>query len=262
MAATSGVTGLLASSGSGNTHDLITNSDPYTGTLSLAADSFDATAFAASLESLTYVQGLKSWSIDFGGRFQNKAGLEASVTFASGYVVGCRSYTLNVSAPEYETTAFGASLAWKTWTSGAYSWSGTFDVDIDSTTSLSDLTAPGGAGAAATFKFGEEDPDVDDTAAGNIITTQLQGVVAIGDLNRATYTFQGSGNLTFAGENSLITAGTLGVPAANTATTLTAASGKTFAGSTFWTSIGISAGVGSLVDITGTLRGTGALTIG
>jgi len=260
MSATTGVTGLLASSGSGNTHDLIDNSGQYTGTLNLASDVYDATQFAASLESTTHVQGLKAWSMDFAARFQQKAGLEGSVTFGSGYVVGCRQYSLSIVAPEFDTTAFGAS-AWKTWTSGTYSWSGTFEVDIDSSTSLSDLTAPGGTGASATFKFGDETTD-DDTAAGNIITTQLQGSVPVGDLNRATYSFQGSGNLTFAGDNSLITAGTLGIPAANTATTLTAASGKTFAGSTFWTSIGINCGIGSLIDVTGTLRGTGALTIG
>lgn len=261
MAATTGITGLLASSGSGNTHDLISNSGPYTGTLSLASDSFDATEFAASLESMSMVQGLKSWTIDFASRFQSKAGLEADVTFASGYTTGVRAYTLNITAPEFDTTEFGSSLAWKTWVAGGYSWGGSFDVYIDGSTSLSDLTAPGGTGAAATFKFGEETTN-DDTAAGNIITTQLQGVVAVGDLNRATYTFVGSGDLTFAGDNTLISAGTLGVPAANTTTTLTAASGKTYAGSTLWTAIGIRCDLGAMVDVTGTLRGTGELTIG
>lgn len=264
MAATVGLTGLLASNGSGNTHDLITNGGPYTATVTAQADNFDNTQFAASLASLQYVQGLKMWTVGFSSRFQGKAGLDGSVTFASGYTVGCRSYTLSVQAQEFDTTAFGAA-AWKTWAPGLYQFSGSFDVDVDSTTALSDLSAPSGTGAAATFKFGDE-TTADDTVAGNIITTQLTEVVSIGDLNRATYAFQGSGNLTFAGDNSLITAGALGIPeeiddGGGEVLTVTASSGRTASGNAFWTNMGISCAVGGLVDITGTLRGTGALTI-
>ena len=122
-------------------------------------------------------------------------------------------------------------------------------------------SAPGGTGAEATFKFGDEGANDDDTAVGNIITTNLANVVTVGDLNRATYTFVGSGDLTFAGENSLITAGTLGVSAANTATTLTAANGKTYSGSTLASTFTINCPIDGLVDVTGTLQGTGALTI-
>lgn len=259
MAATAGITGLLAATGTGNTKDLLDNSQPYQGTLNVTADSFDVTAFAAGVQSMSMVQGLQAWTIGFQNRFNGKAGLEGAITYSSGYTVLARSYTLNITAPAFDATAFGATR-YKTFLPGLYSFSGSYDVLIDGTTSLAALTAAGGAGDSATFKFGEENPNTDDTAAGNIITTSLSAVVSLGDVNRATYNFTGSGNLTFAGENTLITAGTLGVPAAATVT-LTAASGKTYSGSAFWSAINIQCGIDGAVDISGTLQGTGDLTI-
>jgi len=131
------------------------------------------------------------------------AGVLGSVTFSAGYVTKTRSWTLSVEADELDVTSWddyaGASdlSEWDVYIGGRKRWSGTFTAlqDSGSGEDVMPLTLPlGDENAAATATF-----SVDGTAqwSGDIIITGIESTQTIDGVAEVSYTFRGSGQLTY-----------------------------------------------------------------
>lgn len=268
MTATIGITGLVSvpdedgdsasQTGLDLYHLIETGSGPYSFTMQVPQDVFDATEFGAT--SVANAAGLKAWTANISARFPKagaKIGSGGLVTFASGYAAGVRDWSLTLNAAEHDVTAFDSTTPpeWRAWLPGLVSWSGSYNAHIDGTTPL---VVPG-ASAAATFKL-TEDGTTDRTLAGNIVVNSMAPTVAVGEKNVVAYGFAGNGDLTAAGTGNILPSGAIGTPD-ECEVVFKANSSRTYTGRAFWTSIGITVPVDGLIEVTATLRGTGALTV-
>tara|TARA_Y100000310_G_scaffold323661_1_gene384375 strand:+ start:232 stop:597 length:366 start_codon:yes stop_codon:yes gene_type:complete len=114
-------------------------------------------------------------------------GYGGNVTFASGYVVHVRSWTLDYEGEALEVTDFGdAGVA--AYIPGVKRWSGSYECVLDDTTVT---VAPGAAAASATFTIATSQ-----TLGGSIIVTAVRYSVDTQGLAIVTFDFQGSGALT------------------------------------------------------------------
>ena len=238
---------------------LNTSTAPFSAGLNITAESFDVTAFASSLVAVDKIQGLKGFTASFSGRYPRctpKAGHEGLVTYSNGYTVGCRSWSITVNAGTEDDTALSSTPPeWMDSIPNLISASGTFEAVIDDTTAIS-LPNTG----AATFRLNTESGD-DNTVAGNIGITGVSSTIALGNgRNLVTYTFDFDGNLTFAGDNSLFAAGALTKPDL-TEIVIKADNSRTYTGTTHWTSITMGAAIGSPIEVSGSLQGSGALVV-
>jgi hypothetical protein len=122
------------------------------------------------------------------------SGKAGDITFASGYVAHCSSWTIDIAQDFFEDTELGDT--YRTKIPGLIGWSGSFSCKLDSAsltgTSVSAL-GMNAAAAAATFTY-----DTSDTIAGTIIITGASVVASIDGANSVEFTFEGSGGLTFA----------------------------------------------------------------
>lgn len=127
------------------------------------------------------------------------AGINADVTFASGYDQKATSWTINIEAEDIDITAL--SERWRTHLAGVYGWSGTYTAWIDAASLTGSNTGITGTGAgnlgfgqtsaAATFTMVSGD-----TFTGNIIITGIDGNVATAaGAGEFTFTFVGDGAL-------------------------------------------------------------------
>ena len=111
-----------------------------------------------------------------------------SVTFATGYVANCRSWTLTFHGDTYDITDFAAAAAgYKEFLPGLKEWSGSYTCMLDDTTVT---VAPSGAAASATFSL-----DGTRTLSGNIIVEDVAYDLPSDGLGMVTVSFRGSGAL-------------------------------------------------------------------
>lgn len=267
---TIGLTGLLSvadTSGAavGQTgfdlHRIInTTTDPYTCTINTTGEAFDVSAFeSTSPVAKDMLQGIGVWTASFAGRYPKNApiaGHEGSVVFANGYVLGTSAWSITLNAETYDDTAMASTPpTWRSFLPGEITGSGSFDVRIDDTTALTALTT-----GAATFRMNPA-TTTPNTLAGTIIITGVSPTVARGARNVATYNFVFDGNITGAGDESLFAAGAMTTPDL-TEIVLRAEGSRDYTGIGHWTSLTIGAAIGSPIEVSGTLQGSGALTIG
>lgn len=266
MTATIGITGLIevpdTSSGTVDQtgfdlYNLIeTASGPYTFNLNVPQDVFDSTEFGAMAVANT--NGLKAWTATINAKFPKagaKIGNGGLVTFSSGYAANVRDWNMAVNAAEHDVTVFDGTTppTWREFLPGLVSWAGAYNAMIDDTTPL---VVPG-ASAAATFKL-TEDGTTDRTLAGDVVVSSLGATVNVGDRNMAAYAFAGNGDLTAAGTANIFASGAVGIPDV-TEVIFKATNSRTYTGLCFWTSIGVTVPVDGLIEVTATLRGSGAL---
>jgi hypothetical protein len=122
------------------------------------------------------------------------SGKDGSITFASGYVVNCTAWTLNITAEDVVTTPIGG--AWATRLGGVKDWSGTFTCVVDSS-SLASIEGMniGAAAATADFTF-DATATTDGEFSGTIVITGADvSVGANAGPSTVTFTFGGSGAL-------------------------------------------------------------------
>lgn len=262
MAALTGITGEITSWATGINAQLAgTGTTPSEATINMEAEEFDSTAFDTT-GMAAYIKGLKSWSVEFTAFLKiidHGGGSNGLVTYSAGYTTGIKSWTMDITRDSFDSTIFGDAV--KTFAPGIIRWGGTYEGFMDGTTAL---TEPGNSNepATGTFKYQEKTTD-DNTLAGSIFTTRASGRSSPAALNTASYTYRGSGALTQSTPTSgagIFPAGALANTAAGSLV-FTASTGRTFTGDAFWERVAISCGVGSLVTIQVTARGTGALTI-
>jgi len=253
MAVITGATGSVTSwTGTANGLLIGTNSQPSTFTLNYNADELDTTGFDAT-NSMEAIAGLKSWAGTISTRYDAaQIGSAGSVTYGSGYVLHTNSWQLNLASAAKDVTAFGTSV--KSFIPSLIGWGGQYDGFVDDTSPLSGLGVD--PPASATFAM-----DATRSIEGDITVTGQSVSSAPSEPNTVTQTFRGSGAITAAGASGLFSVGEIVIPATGTLT-LTASTGRTYAGSAFWTSLSISCPAAGLVVMDIAFQGTGALSIG
>ena len=263
---TVGLQGLLSASGSTDMSFLIgTAINPYRANIDLAIESFDDTGFASTAPvAVSKISGVKSWTGGFSGRFPKASpasGHEGLVTYASGYVLGCHGWGITASAQSLPNTGFASTPpTWHEYLSGLYSFTGFFDVRIDDTTALASV----GTSGTATFRLSTESTN-DNELSGTIITTGRSTPIEVGGVPVVRYTFDVDGNLSVDGDAPLFDVTAAGTPdplvrPESTAITLRANGDIDYTGNAFLTGWSVNCAVGSIVDVSGTFQGTGALT--
>lgn len=208
----------------------------------------------------TVIPDMGQWSARLSGVFPAagpQSGKTATIVFASGNDANPRAFTLNANIAFEQVDELGQD--WSFMDPHTGSWGGTYTVTMDDTEVPDMPTVPAGSSAAATFTYA-----TGITAAGNIVITDSNFDVAknVG-VPTCTYTFEGDGDLTFAGANGIIAAGTLAVPSAGSSTfTLqtNTTPDQTFGGDMFWSSLSISCAARQETRVDVGFTGTGALS--
>lgn len=225
---------------------------------------------------------LKSWTGTIRLRYPRttrQMGNNGTLTWASGgYSAYVQDYSLNVQATALDYTSMTQSD--KTFRyfrpSLLVGFSGTFNALFDAAVTLpgteSPATAPSSY-AALTLKL-IEDGASDPTLSGNAFISQIGHTMNMGsaDLQRLAFSFMGDGALTAAAGSTfaaLWPAGAIGQPTwdingdgtPDQTIVVTAASGRTFTGTCFWTSVAVNAPMTGLIDVTVGIQGTGPYTL-
>lgn len=261
----------LGSSGDDINHLLANTKQGNSSRLRVQADEFDSTGFAASLNSFSYAQGLRSWSLECNFRFGTTAqtGYEGLVTFGSGYVLYTRDWSMELAAqviPDVESYS-ASGVAWKEFRPGLVSARGTYLARPDSATAVSLPTAAGAAAAAAVFKMTEEGA-TDNSLDCSIRTQELDVSGEIGRANEALYGYTVNGDVTVVGSTNFLPAGAIAIPdwdanadgAADVSLVWQTAASRTFTGMGFWSRLSVRVPVNGLIEVGATFQGTGAIT--
>ena len=275
MAATIGIEGLISSDDADTTKDLyhLLNNGiaPYSFSAQIPTEIAASTAFASTPPKAgTNISGLRSWTASFAGRFPRSSpamGHEGLATYGSmsvgsGYLLGLTGWSLSLSCESFDDTALASSPpTWRSFVPGLITGTGTMDVRIDDTTALEV-----GTEGAITLRTNVESTE-DNRISGSIIVTGVSPSVAVGSKNTAQISFAFTGDISSAGDNPILPAGALGAAAELTKPDITdvvlrASGSRDYDGSAFWTALNINCAIGSPIDVTGTLQGTGALTLG
>lgn len=258
----------LVTTGSGST-----GTEAFNSTLNIVADGHDVTTYAASgASAMSNITGLKSWSGTI-TQYINPAaiGSEGLVTYAAGYVVNAKSWTLTINVNTHDVTDFNSSgVTWRDFITGLYGWGGSYAANVDGTTAVS---LPGGTSSDADAEFKIKDHvsgTADHVLQGNIITTQTGLSLPVSGLAEVTYNYTGNGALEIEGDGDDTTifadlddGGTpnvFSVPAAGELV-LQAASSRTYTGNAMVSSIQLTVNVGDPIQIVTNFQGTSTLTI-
>lgn len=272
---TTGAEGSVVSLGSANFYSvLLSKFTPMSAVVSVESDDVDVTGL--DVESAVKIAGLYSWSVELSGSAFSppRLGNVGSLAFSdSTYDLHVRAWEWNAQALEIDITEMAGppigttvSKAWRP--DGPLQISGTFESMVDSATALSNVAFPGTPASLPTLTLVYGDDATDDQLSGAAIVRQLTASVAKGQLNTANYGFNGSGAWTPAGTNSPFGSSALGIPlwsaggsAAGAIVIATLTGSKTISGAdSFWTRLRLRCAVGGQVEMSATLRGTGALT--
>lgn len=275
MAQTIGIEGLVSSDDADTSKDLYhllnTGIAPYSFAAQIATEAAPITPFASTPPVAgSSISGLRTWTASFNGRFPRTSpamghqGLATygTMTVGSGYVLGISAWTLALACESFDATE-GATTppTWRSFVPGLISGSGTMTVRVDDTTALEV-----GTEGALTLRMNVE-TTVNNSFSGNIIVTNVAPSVAVGSKNTAQISFVFTGPISVAGDNPILPAGASGVAAELTKPDITdvvlRASGSIdYDGSAFWTSLNVNCAIGSPIDVTGTMQGTGTLALG
>jgi hypothetical protein len=261
VAASVGYSGIVTSWAS-NTQLIATGAAPASFTLTESADSFPSTVMGASLLANSNLKGLRSWTVGIEairpGSPAGQTGHTATVAFAPGYVANCTAFDINFQAAAFESTIMGASDTtnrWKQFLPGLISWSGSYTALVDDTTAT---VSPAGTSEPATMTL---TVSTGLSFAGSVFTTGATRSVNTQGISTIDYTFVGSGNVTVTGATlPFAAASSIAIPAPGSLV-LTAASGRTFTGSAFWTGVRMRTPVAGQITTSITAQGSGALTI-
>ena len=278
--ATEGIQGLLTSVTSSTDLNvlLMSATAPYSMQINQTGEEQDVTAFASGLASMSYTPGLRSWDATVQARFPRstpKIGNTGLVTLSSGYALWVQSWTLTINAAVRDITQFASSgPTWRTFRPGIIDWSASFEALVDRSTGVGNPAAAAAAAVTGTFKLTEEGA-TDNSLSGSGFVTQVGSTVTVGDVNKARFNFRGTGNLsnTYATGMGLLSSGsspyaivtptwdTNGDDTPDVSVVMTAASGRTYTGNAFWRSITLTCEMGSPIDVSVQLQGSGALTV-
>lgn len=266
---TLGIEGAVTSwTGTANTQ-LLTNLKCYGATLNVQGNTSDRTPFSPTANTMQFGGGLREWSGTIRARFATTplVGYTGAVSFASGDVLWVQRWSMDISAASLDITSLGSTATgagWKSFRPGVLSWRGSYEGLLDSGTATTLPFTPQTAPASATFTIATSQ-----TLGGTILIDPLGLTFNVGDLNKKSVSFVGSGTLTSAGSSNMFAAGAVAIPDWDTSGTdgvpdsdlvFTASSGRTFTGPAFWTGISVTVDPASFTEVSINFKGAGALT--
>lgn len=240
---------------------LVTSTRPFQTQFDITEPDQDITGFASTAPTfMSYrAEGLGQWTAGFTAYYPNTpaSGHEGNITYANGYTNKSDRFTLSLSSgTPLDDTAFAATPpTWRAFQCGGlWSGTGTYRARSDSGIAFSKGTA-----GEATFRM--SDAAVDNTIAGAIVITGASSPIVIGGQIYYDYSFRFTGTIASAGSNTLFPDGDLTEPEETSITIrLNAGGTRTMKGNCFITTVGISVQIGSPIEVTCALQGTGALT--
>lgn len=131
------------------------------------------------------------------------SGKSGTVVFSGGYTTGVRSFTVDITSEDVDTTALGDK--WQTRFGGVNGFSGSFEAQLDAssisqTSGTNDPTLDelklGGTAAEAKFVFDEDTSATGGMLRGSIVITGISArAQQQGGSSTITFTFNGSGAL-------------------------------------------------------------------
>lgn len=224
----------------------------------------------------TFIAGLTGWGFNFSGLYPKSAprfGNTGLVTFAAGYVQYVESWFIDFDFGEIEITSQATGgTTWREFRPAGYpTVTGGYTARAANATALSLPTGVGTAASAATFKITED--TTDPAFTGSIMTKQVGTTFGNGkNLVLGTYSFTFSGAVTaVAGTTlpALLPAGTVdaadwgdGTTGPATVAIVTQSfTSRTYTGYGFLSKLRVECNVGQPVAVTGTVKGSGALTL-
>ena len=143
------------------------------------------------------------------------SGTLGNVTFASGYVTGVYTWTIDYTADVPESTTY-ASLGAREYIVGLLGWGGTYECRLDDTVYL---VHPGQPAATATF---QAHPGV--IYVGKIIITNISYGAPVDGICPAAFTFIGSGHLRIIGRTTTTTSSSTSTSTTSSSTSSTTSS--------------------------------------
>lgn len=271
MASTIGAKGLLDMSGEIDNTDLKNiveaAADPVSASISGTAPATDVSPLDGASGTLTSTQAAQIGSFTMSSNcvFPSgaaKYGSDGLVTLSSGNIGRVSSYTLTLSAQEFDDTAMATPPpTWATFIPGQISGTFSIETNIDDT---GKLPTPGtkieNSGEGGTFRISTA-TTVDNTIAADLIVTDVSPNIARGQKNTATVSGVLTGTITSAGDEALFGSGDVALPEDTDFTLHPDDGGSTnYSGTVFWTSVAITCSINQPIDIALTMRGTGELT--
>jgi len=240
-------------------HHLVnTSTRPFAVSWSVTAPSQQITEFASTPPIVhAHRQDLLSdWTATFNAFYPKTtpvSGHLGNVTFSNGTVNKVENFSLNFAQEELDDTGMASTPpVWREFQPGLWTITGSYRGRVDSVGAVSV-----GATGAATFRL--SDDTTDNTVAGTIAITSVGKEIRIGQQVMIDYGFIFTGQATAAGSATLFPAGTLDEPEV-TYITMRSVGSRVDSGSCFVSGLSVSVAIGSPIEVTGSLRGTGALT--
>lgn len=260
MAASVGIIGLVTSwAGTANTQLISGGTSPASFSLDISADGLDSTVYGASLVQAAYTKGMRTWSGSIEAQRKTAAiGNTGSVTFSPGYTTNVTSWDITFDADMLDATIFGATDTtnrWRQFAAGLIRVGGSFEALVDDTTAVA---MPAGSSEPATLTLTVASGQ---TFAVSGFTTRLNVRSATNSLNTASYSFQGSGNVTVAASGDVMPfdAGSSIATPLSGELVLQATTGRTYTGDAFWKRVRMQCPVSGLITHTIDFQGTGDL---
>ena len=254
-------------------HLLNTGFQPYSAKLTVTKDPVEITPMVSGgVKARQTRAGLASWTVDIQGRFPRsspKLGNQGLITFAGGYVLFLQDFELNLDWGALEITSKnGTGVLWKAYRPGLLQWGGTYEALGDSGTNFSLPEVATGSPSSVTIKLTEEGA-TDNQFTGSMQIESLGVDIAINQVNKGSYAYTGSGDLTVVGSSNILPAGVLSTPAWDSdsdgvpdrSLVFQAASGRTFTGPAFIKSVKVTVPTADFINVTLTAQGAGALTV-
>jgi len=249
-----------------------TATKPYLASIDLGRAVADSTGFGSTPpEAMEMIAGINEWTGSFTAKYPKTApamGEEGLVTFANGYVLGANAWTMSAAITEHEETGFAPTPpAFRAWSPGLYTLTGSWTCQVDDGNALDGLTDAAGTGAAdfrLAYNGGTNSAIL---KAANIIVTGRSTPFEVNGKPLVTYSFVVDGVLQCIGANTLwsiaspTVAENITVPSAETITLrMDDAGDREMSGSAFCTGWTTGCAIGSPVEHQVNFRGTGALT--
>ncbi len=120
-------------------------------------------------------------------------GKQGTVTWDGNTQANITNWNLSLTADTAESTAMDSAGDWKEFKVGFKDWTATVDINIDTTGPLIGTDAAlGELGASATLVLS----DGTDTYTGTALALDFGFSGSIGDVAKATYSFQGTSSIT------------------------------------------------------------------
>lgn len=261
MGASVGINGLVTSwGGTANTQLIVTGMSPSSFSLDISADELDSTTYAASLVQASYTKGMRTWTGTIESQRKTAAiGNTGSVTFSPGYTTNVVSWDVTFEAEMRDATIFGSTDTtnrWLQFLGGLIRVSGTYEALVDDTTAVA---MPAGSSEPATLTLLVASGQ---SFAVSGFTTRLNVRSAANELNTASYSFRGSGNVTVAASGDVMPfdAGSSIATPVSGELILQATTGRTYTGNALWRRVRMQCPVAGLITHTVDVQGTGALT--